>query len=104
MEPQVKYLLSLGAIRERAKLVGNASKTGKLTHFDLHEEKLGDAVDFVVSVIKVREFEDNWGDSRGSDFCYSYDSGASARTSLIRSLPTDAGSISKSEMYRALQT
>ncbi|KAK7749091.1 hypothetical protein SLS62_008486 [Diatrype stigma] len=55
MEPRVKYLLSLGAIRDRAKIVGDASKSGKLSHFDLHEDKLGDAVDLVASVIK-RDF------------------------------------------------
>ncbi|OTB08960.1 hypothetical protein M426DRAFT_316251 [Hypoxylon sp. CI-4A] len=55
MDPQVKYLLSLGAIRDRAKIVGDAAKAGNLSHFDLHAEKLDDVADFVTSVIK-RDF------------------------------------------------
>lgn len=53
MDSQAKYLLSLRAIRERAKIVGDVAKAGKLSHFDLHEEKLDEVVDFVASVIKV---------------------------------------------------
>ncbi|KAI1104778.1 DUF1688 domain-containing protein [Jackrogersella minutella] len=55
MDSQVKYLLSLGAIRERAKVVGDAAKAGNLTHFDLHEDKLDEVADYVTSVIK-RDF------------------------------------------------
>jgi hypothetical protein len=54
MEAQVQYLLSLRAIRERAKIVGDVAKSGELSHFDLHEDRLTDCVDFVLSVIKVR--------------------------------------------------
>jgi hypothetical protein len=54
MDPTVKYLLSLGAIRDRAKIVGEAAKAGNLSHFDVHEDKLDDVADFVTSVIKVR--------------------------------------------------
>lgn len=53
MDPTVKYLLSLGAIRDRAKIVGQAAKDGNLNHFDVHEDKLDDVADFVTSVIKV---------------------------------------------------
>jgi hypothetical protein len=53
MDSDVKYLLSLNAVRDRAKLVGEAAATGKLSHFDVHEERLNDVADFVVSVIKV---------------------------------------------------
>lgn len=53
MDSQAKYLLSLRAIRDRAKIVGDVAKSGKLSHFDLHEEKLDEVVDFVASVIKV---------------------------------------------------
>ena len=53
MNDKVKYLLSLSAVRERAKVVGKAAQAGKLTHFDVHEERLGEAADFVTSVIKV---------------------------------------------------
>ncbi|KAI0833108.1 DUF1688 domain-containing protein [Hypoxylon sp. FL0890] len=55
MDSQVKYLLSLRAIRERAKIVGEAAKSGNLSHFDLHEDRLDDVADFVTSVIK-RDF------------------------------------------------
>jgi hypothetical protein len=54
MDDKVKYLLSLSAVRERAKLVGEAAEAGKLSHFDVHEERLGAAADYVTSVIKVR--------------------------------------------------
>jgi len=53
MDPEVKYLLSLGAVRDRAKLVGEAAEAGKLSNFDVHEEKLGDVAEFVTSLIKV---------------------------------------------------
>ena len=53
MDPQIKYLLSLRAIREQAKIVWDAAKAGNLNHFDLHEDRLGDVADFVTSVIKV---------------------------------------------------
>ncbi|RYP27263.1 hypothetical protein DL768_011249 [Monosporascus sp. mg162] len=48
----VKYLLSLGAIRERAKIVGDFAKSGGLSHFDVYEDRLDDVVDFVTSIIK----------------------------------------------------
>ncbi|KAI0892219.1 DUF1688 domain-containing protein [Annulohypoxylon nitens] len=55
MDSQVKYLLSLQSIRDRAKVVGEAAKAGNLSHFDLHEDKLDDVADFVTGVIK-RDF------------------------------------------------
>ncbi|KAL1796939.1 hypothetical protein ACET3X_005479 [Alternaria dauci] len=55
MDDKVKYLLSLSAVRERAKIVGEAAEAGKLSHFDVHEERLGEAADYVTSVIK-RDF------------------------------------------------
>jgi hypothetical protein len=56
MESPVKYILSLRAVRERAKIVWEAAKEGSLSHFDLHEEKIEDAADFVTTVIKVRDY------------------------------------------------
>jgi hypothetical protein len=53
MDPQVTYLLSLNAVRDRAKLVGEAAEAGKLSNFDVHEERLSDVADFVTSIIKV---------------------------------------------------
>lgn len=55
MDPKVTYLLSLGAVRDRARLVGEAAQAGKLSHFDVDEDRLGDAADLVTSVIK-RDF------------------------------------------------
>lgn len=54
MDAQAAYLLSLDAIRDRSRIVGRLAKAGKLNHFDLHEDRLDDVVDFVASVIKVR--------------------------------------------------
>jgi hypothetical protein len=53
MDPNVKYLLSLQAVRERAQVVWQAAQAGDLSHFDLHKDKLSDVADFVISVIKV---------------------------------------------------
>jgi hypothetical protein len=53
MDSNVKYLLSLHAIRERAKIVGDAAPAGKLSHFDFHEDRMDDVAEFVMSVIKV---------------------------------------------------
>ncbi|KAH9859468.1 hypothetical protein IAQ61_011249 [Plenodomus lingam] len=58
MDSKVTYLLSLGAVRDRAKLVGEAAQVGKLSHFDVHEDRLKDAADLVTSVIK-RDFGPN---------------------------------------------
>jgi hypothetical protein len=55
MNSDVKYLLSLRAIRERAQLVWRAAEAGELAHFNVHRDKLEDVADFVVSVIK-RDF------------------------------------------------
>ena len=59
MSSEVDYLLSLRSIRERAKIVGEAAQAGKLHHFDIHDERMGEVADFVTSVVKVR-FEGNW--------------------------------------------
>lgn len=53
MDDKVKYLLSLGAIRDRAKIVGEAARAGKLSNFDVHEERMDDVADFVTRIIKV---------------------------------------------------
>ena len=53
MADETKYLLSLRAIRERAKIVWAAAQAGNLSHFDLHEERLDDVANFVLSVIEV---------------------------------------------------
>jgi hypothetical protein len=42
MNSDVKYLLSLNAVRERAKIVGEAADAGKLRNFDVLEDRLSD--------------------------------------------------------------
>ncbi|EXJ89008.1 hypothetical protein A1O3_02072 [Capronia epimyces CBS 606.96] len=54
-DPKVKYLLSLTAVRQRAKVVGDAAQAGQLNHFDLDETRMDEVADFVTSVIK-RDF------------------------------------------------
>ena len=54
MDADLRYLLSLGAIRQRAKIVGDAAQAGTLNHFDLNGKRLDDVADFVTSVIQVR--------------------------------------------------
>ena len=54
MDPKVKYLLSLRAIRDRAGAVAEIAEAGELAHFEVREDKLDHVVDFVASVIKVR--------------------------------------------------
>ena len=64
MDPDVQYLLSLRAIRERSQIVWRAAEAGKLTNFDFHPDKLGAVADFVLSVIEVHGhslLEDLWG-------------------------------------------
>jgi len=59
MDPNVKYLLSLRAIRDRASIVEEIRKAGKLTHFDVNENELDNVVDYVANVIKVRDSNRN---------------------------------------------
>ena len=54
MDSNIKYLLSLQSIRERARLVWKAAQANELSHFDFHPERLDAVADFVASVIKVR--------------------------------------------------
>ncbi len=51
--PEVRYLLSLGAIRKQAKIVGDAARLDKLNHFDLHDEQFEEVVDYVHASMEV---------------------------------------------------
>lgn len=53
MAPEIEYILSLQAVRERAHAVLSIAKTGGLKHFDFDEDKLNDAADYVIDIIKV---------------------------------------------------
>ena len=55
MGSNANYLLSLRAIRERAKVVGDAVQANKLNHFNVHEDRMDAVADFVTSVIQVRK-------------------------------------------------
>lgn len=47
------YLRSLGAVRERSKLILDKAMRNELAHFDTDMEKLPDVVSFVSGLIKV---------------------------------------------------
>jgi len=53
MNSNVAHLMSLQTIRERAQIVYNTAKDGRLNNFDFHEEKLNDTADYVTAIIKV---------------------------------------------------
>ncbi|KAI4751999.1 DUF1688-domain-containing protein [Aureobasidium sp. EXF-3400] len=55
MTPDIEYLLSLEAVRERAQIVFAAAKRDELSHFTYHASKLPEAAAFVTSVIN-RDF------------------------------------------------
>ena len=48
------YLRSLGAVRERSKIVTEKALRNKLSHFDVDISKFPDVVSFVCGIIKVR--------------------------------------------------
>lgn len=49
----VAYLRSLPAVRERSQQVFDLIVQGKADHWDYHEDKMGDVVDFCASLIEV---------------------------------------------------
>ncbi|GAM38527.1 hypothetical protein TCE0_033f09316 [Talaromyces pinophilus] len=55
MDPEIEYILSLKAVRERAHKVLELAEQGKLTHFNYDREKLSVAADFVIGIIQ-RDF------------------------------------------------
>ncbi|KAI4848545.1 DUF1688-domain-containing protein [Aureobasidium sp. EXF-8845] len=55
MTPDIEYLLSLEAVRERAQIVFAAAKRDELSYFTYHADKLPEAAAFVTSVIN-RDF------------------------------------------------
>lgn len=48
------YLRSLGAVRERSKIIMDKAQKNQLTHFDVDMAKMEEIVSFVSSLIKVR--------------------------------------------------
>lgn len=53
MTPDIEYLLSLEAVRERSRKVFAAAQRDELTHFTYHASKLPEAAAYVSSVINV---------------------------------------------------
>lgn len=53
-DPTIAYLRSLAAVRERSKQVYELVVTGRSDHWDWHEDKLQDVVDFCAGLIEVR--------------------------------------------------
>lgn len=51
----VGYLRSLGAVRERSKIVLDKAKRNELNHFDVDLTKMSDVVAFVSKLIKVSD-------------------------------------------------
>lgn len=54
------YLRSLGAVRERCRIVTDKAMRNELRHFDVDMDKFPDVVNFVTSIIKVRCFFPLW--------------------------------------------
>ncbi|KAE8385711.1 hypothetical protein BDV23DRAFT_14784 [Aspergillus alliaceus] len=55
MDAEIKYVLSLQAVRERAHRVLHLAEANKLTHFDYHEDRFDAAVQYVTNIIR-RDF------------------------------------------------
>jgi hypothetical protein len=53
MPPDIDYLLSLEAVRDRAQIVFQAAQKDELAHFTYHASKLPEAAAYVTSIINV---------------------------------------------------
>ena len=51
--PIVKYLRSLEAVRDRSQQVYALAQQGKLDHWDFHEDRFPQVVDFCAAIIEV---------------------------------------------------
>ena len=76
MDP-VGYLKSLGAVRERSKIVTEKALRNELKHFDVDMDMFPHAVSFVARIIKVGVEGANWVAHQQSPWCsvYSVDDG-----------------------------
>lgn len=54
VSPEITYLLSLKAVRERSRLVLQAAKEGALNSFDYDEPRMNEVSKVVIDIIKVR--------------------------------------------------
>lgn len=53
VSPEISYLLSLQAVRERSKTVLQAAKEGSLNSFNYDEQRMDEVANFVIDIIKV---------------------------------------------------
>lgn len=53
----VGYLRSLGAVRERSRIILERTTENQLNHFDVDLSKLPDVVNFVAGLIKVWQLD-----------------------------------------------
>jgi hypothetical protein len=53
MDSDLKYLLSLQAVRDQASKVFESAKRGQLKHFEYDEGRMGEVADYVSKVIDV---------------------------------------------------
>ncbi|CAD0112397.1 unnamed protein product, partial [Aureobasidium uvarum] len=60
MTPDIEYLLSLEAVRERSQIVFAAAQRDELSHFTYHASKLPEAAAFVTSVINAIPPHGRW--------------------------------------------
>lgn len=51
--PDIAYLLSLQAVRDRSQIVLKAAREGRLHNFEYDEKRMTAVADFVISVIEV---------------------------------------------------
>lgn len=52
-DPEIAYLLSLQAVRDRSRLVLQAAEEGALNSFDYDAQRMPEVADFVLGVISV---------------------------------------------------
>ena len=101
MDPDLTYLLSLRAIRERAKIVGDIAQAGRLNHFNLDRERMDDVADFVTSIIQVGFAQYHATLKARRADCYP--SGILGLTDMRQSLRMGGGNTLKPAMYLASQ-
>lgn len=53
IDTEIKYILSLQAVRERAQRVFQLAEANQINHFEYHEDRFDAAVQYVANIIKV---------------------------------------------------
>lgn len=94
MDSDLKYLLSIQAVRDQASKVFESAKQGNLKHFDYDESRMGAVADYVSKVIDVSNTKSS---EIASELIGSISSVTLDLTSTTLSPLMVAGSISKLE-------